>query len=221
MVFGIVPISEIWEDIEHALRSGTHIPYPVVVGLAKLSSGNFWTKAGIMIPDGFWITEGDWPGVWSAGPAPSWSSTSASYEDITTEDFILPAGVKNVSGHAFVACYFIFNANTGTGGNSSTFRINAQMFKMDSAGNETLEGTSDASAGKVINSLDSVTAYMVAMPHSKETEVSENERLGLRIILQGKREAGTGNVSIGWNLHVVDGLGNYLKRSYAMMPIRI
>lgn len=216
---GIVPIREIWEDIEHALVSGTFFPYPVVVGLAKLKSGTFWTKSGIMVQNGFWHDEAVNIGF-SAGDAPNYSGTDSDYVNIVSEDFILPARVKTVSGHAFISCYFVFSANTGTGGNSTNFRLNAQMFKMDAAGSVSLIGTAAVSSAIAINSLDYMTSYLVAMPFCQEIELEDIFRLGLRISLEGKRVAGTGSVEIGWNFHIFDLVTGFLKRSYALLPIR-
>lgn len=217
---GIVPESEIWEDIEHLLVSGTFIPYPVVVGLAKLSSGTFWTKSGVLLPNGLWSGEGD-AGTFSPGVSPGYSGTDADYVTVASEDFIFPARVANISGHALAACYLIFSANTGAGGNSTSFRLNSQMFKMDSSGAVSLLGTAGAGASAIVNSLDYISTYLTALPFCDESDIEENFRIGLRVTLEGKRLAGTGAVEIGWNFHIFDLTYGLLLRSYAELPIRI
>lgn len=201
------------EGVEDNLKSGTAFAYPVVVGLARLSSGTIFTKNGVMIVNGFWSAEANYNDFNSTLLA---TTTSATYEDMITEDFVMPISVRTVSGHAFIMAYLTLSATVDT---TIVGKVNAQFFKINSAGGLTLIGTADTSAEYTHSIGGAVSRYFVCFPYTGDTDLDENERIGIRIIVQGKRTAGSATPDITINYHSVSS-PNVNKRSHALLPIK-
>lgn len=201
------------EGVEANLKSGTAFAYPVVVGLARLNSGTLFTKNGVMIVNGFWSAEIDYNDFNSTIQA---TTTSATYVDMITEDFVLPISVRTVAGHAFVMIYCVLSATAGT---TIVGKVNAQFFKINSAGTLTLLGTADTSSEYTHSVGGGVSRYFVAFPFVGETDLDDAERIGLRIIVQGKRTAGGATPDITMHYHSVSA-PNVSKRTHALLPIK-
>lgn len=201
------------EGVEANLKSGTAFAYPVVVGLARMNTGTIFSKSGVMIVNGFWSAEANYNDF---NTSLANTTTSAAYEDMITEDFVLPISVRTVSGHAFTMIYCVLSATVGT---TVVGRTKAQLFKIDSSGNFTLLGTSDTSAEFTHSVGGDVSKYFIAFPYTGEIDLDENERIGLRIIVQGKRTAGAATPSITLHYHSVSS-PNVNKRTHALLPIK-
>jgi hypothetical protein len=140
-----------------------------------------------------------------------YNTASSTYVTIIDDDYILPAVVRKVSGHAFIRLPCNLWRGAGTGVANQT--VTTQVAKYTLAGVRTLLGTSftDQVYNITYTAPTGQQCYW-GLPYVDDTDLTASERLGIRLLVQMK----TTGTSKAYYRHIYS---TNIWGSYAYLPL--